>query len=107
MMSFRSLLSFGVASGLLAQVQIVPPKPGSPPQPTVTMSVENPKAMPVVAPDKVVVSVGDLKITAAQFDLIIESLPEQSRAAARGPSRKLFADQLVRILVLSQEGQTG
>jgi peptidyl-prolyl cis-trans isomerase C len=69
------------------------------------MSVENPKPMPVVPPDKVVVTVGDLKITAAQFDQIIDSIPEQSRAMARGPSRKLFADQLVKILILSQEGK--
>jgi peptidyl-prolyl cis-trans isomerase C len=69
------------------------------------MSVENPKPTAVFAPDKVVVTVGDLKITAAQFDQIIDSIPEQARAAARGPSRKLFADQLVRILVLAQEGK--
>lgn len=100
---FRSLLCFGVAGGLLAQT--APPKSASPAQPTVTLSAENPKPMPVVPPDKVVVSVGDLKITAAQFDLIIDSIPEQSRASARGASRKLFADQLVRILVLAQEGK--
>lgn len=69
------------------------------------MSVENPRPKAVVPPDKVVISVGDVKITAAQFDLIIDSLPEQSRAAARGPSRKAFADQLVKILVLAQEGK--
>jgi peptidyl-prolyl cis-trans isomerase C len=103
MMFFRSLLFFGVAGGLLGQTP--PPKPASPGQPTVTLSAENPKPMPVVPPDKVVVSVGDLRITAAQFDLIIDSIPEQSRASARGPSRKLFADQLVRILVLAQEGK--
>ena len=87
--------------GLLAQTP--PPKAAPPAQPSVTLSAENPKPMPVVPPGKVVVSVGDLKITAAQFDLIIDSIPEQSRAAARGQSRKLFADQLVRILVLAQE----
>src|SRR5579863_6610146 len=97
---------FGIASGLLAQAQTPPPpKPASPPAPSVTMSVENPKPLPTVPPDKVVVSVGDVKITAAQFDLIIDSLPEQSRASARGPNRKLFADQLVRLLVLAQEGR--
>ena len=102
---FRSLpFFFGIAGGLLAQTP-PPPKPAAPPQPSVTMSVEKPKPMPTVPPDKVVVSVGDVKITAAQFDLIIESIPEQSRASARGPNRKLFADQLVRLLVLAQEGK--
>jgi peptidyl-prolyl cis-trans isomerase C len=93
----------GIAGGLLAQAP--PPKPASPPPPSVTMTAENPKPAPVVPPDKVVVSVGDVKITAAQFDLIIDSLPEQSRASARGPARKMFADQLVRLLVLAQEGR--
>jgi peptidyl-prolyl cis-trans isomerase C len=69
------------------------------------MSVENPKVMPVVAPDKVVIAVGDVKITAAQFDLIVDSIPEQSRASARGANRKMFADQLVKLLVLAQEGR--
>ena len=65
----------------------------------------NPKPMPVVAPDKVVITVGDVKITAAQFDMIINTIPEQSRASARGGARKLFADQLVRVLILAQEGK--
>jgi len=71
------------------------------------MSVENPasKAMPVVPPDRVVVTVGDLTITAAQFDQIIEALPEQYRSVARGSGRKQFADNVVRIAVLAQEGK--
>jgi len=93
-------LSIGVVLG-----QTPPPKPAVPPQPTVTLSVENPTPKPKVAPDKVVISVGDVQITAAQFDIVVDSLPEQSRAAARGPNRKLFADQLVRLLVLAQEGK--
>jgi parvulin-like peptidyl-prolyl isomerase len=71
------------------------------------MSVDNPapKTMPVVPPDRVVVAAGDLKITAAQFDQIIDALPEQYRAAARGSGRKQFADNVVRIAVLAQEGK--
>jgi parvulin-like peptidyl-prolyl isomerase len=71
------------------------------------MSVDNPapKTMPVVPPDRVVVAVGDLTITAAQFDQIIDALPEQYRAVARGSGRKQFADNVVRIAVLAQEGK--
>jgi parvulin-like peptidyl-prolyl isomerase len=71
------------------------------------MSVENPapKTMPVVPPDRVVVAVGDMTITAAQFDQIIEALPEQYRSVARGSGRKQFADNIVRIAVLAQEGK--
>lgn len=71
------------------------------------MSVEDPNStpMPTVPPDRVVVTVGDVSLTAAQFEQIIEALPEQYRAAARGASRKQFADNIVRVLVLSQEGR--
>jgi peptidyl-prolyl cis-trans isomerase C len=83
-------------------------KDGTPaPQPHVEMSIENPGElkMPVVPPDKVVLSVGDVKLTAAQFDQIIDFLPEQVRSAARGPGRKQFGDNLVRMLVLAQEAK--
>jgi peptidyl-prolyl cis-trans isomerase C len=61
--------------------------------------------MPVLPPDKVVLTVGDQKITYAQFQAIIDALPEQMRSVARGPSRKQFADNIVRVLVLSEEGK--
>ncbi len=104
----RSLLFFCPAVCLLAQAP--PPKPVPAPaqpvgQPTVTLSADNPKPMPVVPPDKVVCTIGDMKITAAQFDDIINALPEQLRASARSTGRKQFADQLVRIMVLAQEGK--
>jgi peptidyl-prolyl cis-trans isomerase C len=106
MMFFRSMLWVCPAACLLAQT----PPPAQPnatpvPKPTVTFSPAAPAAMPTVAPDKVIITVGDQKITAAQFDEIIEALPQQYRAPARGSARKQFADNLVRILVLSQEGK--
>jgi parvulin-like peptidyl-prolyl isomerase len=99
----RILLLFSSAAWLLAQAP--PPKPA--PEPTVTMSVDNPapKTMPVVPPDRVVVAVGDWTITAAQFDQIIDALPEQYRSVARGSGRKQLADNIVRIEVLAQEGK--
>ena len=74
---------------------------------TVTLSVEDPpsKAMPVVPPDRVVITIGDLKITAAQFDQMIDAIPENYRAVARGAGRKQFADNVIRILVLAEEGR--
>lgn len=102
---FPGVLFLFPAAGLLAQTP--PPKPASAAQPTVTLSMDNgpSKIMPVVAPDKVVLTVGDMKITAAQFDQIIDSLPEQYRSVARGSGRKQFADNLVRMVVLAQEGR--
>ncbi len=93
----------------LAHAQTPPPGPpnrAGAPQPTVTLGVDDPKPRPPIPPDKVIISVGDVKITVAQFDMICDSLPDPSqRASAKGPARKLFADQLVRVLVLAQEGK--
>jgi peptidyl-prolyl cis-trans isomerase C len=64
-----------------------------------------PAFTPAVSPDKVIITVGDLTLTAAQFNQLIEMLPEQNRASARGPGRKQFADEIVRVLVLADEGK--
>ena len=48
---------------------------------------------------------GDVSLTAAQFELLVDMLPEQTRASVRGAGRKQFADNLVRVLVLAQEGK--
>jgi peptidyl-prolyl cis-trans isomerase C len=76
------------------------------PQPTVTTSVEQVKIPPPASnPDKVVLTVGDVKLTAGQFDAIIDTIQEQYRPIARGTGRKQFADNLVRVLVLAQEAK--
>src|SRR5262249_41964103 len=104
---FRSVLLFCPMACLFAQTPppTQPPKSPAAPPMTVTMSAENPKPSRVVPPDRVIIAVGDTKITAAQFDQIIDTIPEQARAAARGPGRKQLADQLVRILILAEEGK--
>jgi peptidyl-prolyl cis-trans isomerase C len=100
----RILLLFSSAAWLLAQAP--PPQPAPAPKPTVTLSIDDsaPKSAPV-PPDRVVVTVGDVTITAAQFDQIIDALPEQYRSVARGSGRKQLADNIVRIVVLAQEGK--
>ena len=65
--------------------------------------------MPVpsmVPPDAVVLSVGDDKITKAQFDLILSTLPPQQQATLQTPKgRRDIADKLAEILALSQEAK--
>src|SRR5690349_1843139 len=102
---FRTMLLVCPAAFALAQNP--PPKPPpAPPQVTVNSA---PAAAavpaPAPAPDKVILTVGDTKVTYAQFDDIINSIPENYRAVARGQGRKQFAENLVRMLVLAQEGQ--
>jgi parvulin-like peptidyl-prolyl isomerase len=74
--------------------------------PEITRQIDVGKMLaPAVPPDRVIITVGDVKITAAQFDQLVESLPEQYRAMARTTGRKQFGDNIVQILVLAQEGQ--
>jgi len=44
-------------------------------------------------------------MTAGDFEQLVDALPEQVRAAARGPNKRQFAEQLVRIKILAQEAQ--
>jgi peptidyl-prolyl cis-trans isomerase C len=100
---FRSMVLLCPASFLLAQT---PPPKTPPPMPEITRQVDVGQMLaPAVPPDRVVITVGDVKITAAQFDQLVESLPEQYRAMARTTGRKQFGDNIVQILVLAQEGQ--
>ena len=80
------------------------PAPGQPPANPPARVVITPTApASSVAPDKVVLTIGDQRMTAAEFDQLIEALPEQVRPAARGPNKRQFAEQVVRIKILSQE----
>jgi peptidyl-prolyl cis-trans isomerase C len=102
---FRSLILFGAATVLLGQTpspaNIVPPK-----TPEIHLSVDNPIDTSQVPPDKVVITVGDIKITAAQFDALLDSLQPQMRNAARGPGgRRQLADNIVKMLTLAQEAE--
>jgi peptidyl-prolyl cis-trans isomerase C len=58
-----------------------------------------------VPPDTVILTVGDLAITAKQFDQIADGLQDQYKNFVKGPGRKQFADQLVRVLTIAQEGK--
>ena len=80
------------------------PAPTQPPANPPARVVITPTApASVVPPDKVVLTIGDQRMTAGEFDQLIDALPEQVRAAARGPNKRQFAEQVVRIKILSQE----
>lgn len=104
---FRSVLLFCPAVCLLAQTP--PPKPQNatpvPRPPINIVPAPSPAPVAVVPPDTVVLTVGDVKMTAGQLDQIVDSLPEQARPMYRGAGRKQLGDNLVKVLVLSQEGR--
>jgi peptidyl-prolyl cis-trans isomerase C len=62
-----------------------------------------PASRPPADPDKVVLTVGDQKVTEAQFDDMINAIPAQYQQTARGAGKRQFAEQIVQVLMLSQE----
>lgn len=56
-------------------------------------------------PDKVVLTIGTTKITAAQYDELVNSLPAQYQTFARGAGKRQFAEQLVQLKLLSTEAE--
>ncbi len=95
----RCFLPVWAASLALAQA----PAPAANPAPPAPAPA--PAAAPAPAPDHVVISIGEERITVAQFEALINSLPEQYRAMARGPAKRQFAEQLVAIKTLAQEAR--
>jgi peptidyl-prolyl cis-trans isomerase C len=95
---------------LLAQTpaQTPPPSASSQPAakpPTMSLSPGTPTAAaPALPPDKVVLTVGDTKVTVADFGHFMEMVPEQYRRQMATPAgRRQFADNIVRIKVMSSE----
>jgi peptidyl-prolyl cis-trans isomerase C len=52
-----------------------------------------------------VIQVGDVKLTSAQIGQILEVFPEGQRAFANSTGRPQFVEQVVRILLLAEEGR--
>jgi parvulin-like peptidyl-prolyl isomerase len=79
-------------------------------QAPVTNMATAPQAAPATPsattdPNKVVLTIGNEKITAAQYDDMVNAIPAQYQAYARGPGKRSFAEQIVQVKVLSQEAE--
>ncbi len=97
--------------GLMAQT---PAPKQTPPPPKVIMPVVKPATtaptapmatVPPADPNKVILTIGNEKMTVAQYDKLVAALPDQAQTAAHGPARRQFVEQLVQLKVLSQEAQ--
>ena len=73
--------------------------------PTVTIQPAAPAAAAPVPPDKVVLTIGDEKITAAEFDHLIDMLPAQYRQQIRTTGRRRFAEYLIEVKTRAQEAR--
>jgi peptidyl-prolyl cis-trans isomerase C len=102
--------SFLLLGAALAWGQQPPPAQNTvAPKPMPSLAPKLPDPMPapsMVPPDAVVLSVGDDKITKAQFDMILSTIPPQQQATAQTPKgRRDIADKLAEILMLAQEAK--
>ena len=52
-----------------------------------------------------IATIGTEKMTAAQFDAIVDGLPPQYQAQARGPAKRQFMEQLVQLKVLAHQAE--
>jgi peptidyl-prolyl cis-trans isomerase C len=96
-----------IAAGLglaLAAAQAQTPPPANPqPKPPVPGTLA--AGVEVTDPNKVVMTIGTEKITAAQYDQLVDALPQQYQKAARGPQKRQIAEQMVQLRLLSQEAE--
>lgn len=84
---------------------VPPPAADKPPLIQNGQTIQIPPPLPQVPPDTVVLTIGDFKLTAGQFDAIAEMLPEPSKLFVKGPGRKKFADQIAKVMILSAEAK--
>ena len=90
-----------------------PVAPSTPATPTPSITGADGVTMPlvitpppaVIPADRVVIQVGDVKLTSGQIGQILDAYPENQRVFANGPGRAQFVDQVVRILLLAEEGR--
>jgi peptidyl-prolyl cis-trans isomerase C len=93
-MTFMKLCMFALAFAAILSGQA--PKLAVPPTTA--------KAPAIANPNEVILTIGDRKITFAQYQLLVSALlPEKSQELAYGPGRRQFAQKLVEVLLLADE----
>ncbi len=66
---------------------------------------EAPAAEAEIAPDAVVLTIGNQKLTKQQFEDLIRALPPQLQGAANGPQRREFALQIAELIAVAAEAE--
>lgn len=60
---------------------------------------------PSTDPNKVVLTIGDRKVTAAEYAALVKALPQQYQEIAMGAGRRQFAQNLIEMSILAGEAQ--
>lgn len=94
------LLSGLAVCAIVAYAQNTPTAPAEP-APAAAAS----ETADAVAKDAVVLTVGDQRFTREQFENLILALPPQLQAAARGPQKREFAQQIAELFAVAGEAE--
>ena len=103
-------MALPVAAGWLraqTPAPATPPNPAAPAPAPAAPAIVPAAAAPATrtSPDTVLVTIGDEKITQAEFDQFVAALPPEDQQMARGPFRRQWADSLANMKVLAREAQ--
>jgi peptidyl-prolyl cis-trans isomerase C len=90
------ILLFLIGGAMLAQTPAPPPRSPAPPNPIGAVS------QPF---DKVVLTVGDETMTVGQYNQLVDALPEQYQATARGAGKRQVVEQLINLKAMAQEAR--
>jgi peptidyl-prolyl cis-trans isomerase C len=74
--------------------------PKVPPPPPAAAVPERP-----ADPNKVILTIGSTNFTEAQFQTLVDSLPQQYQTYARGSAKRQFAENLAQLMILSSEAE--
>ena len=56
-------------------------------------------------PNRVILTIGNEKITLGQYNEIVNTLPAQYQTAARGPQKRQIAERLVQLRIMAREAE--
>ncbi len=99
-MRIFSFLFFLLGGALFAQLPAPPPRSPSP----IGALPAGPPPTPQPF-DKVILTVGDAKMTVGEYEKFIDTLPDQYKTAARGPAKRQVVEQLVDLKVMAHEAR--
>jgi len=73
--------------------------------PALAQTPPAPAQAPSGDPNKVVLSINDEKITAADYAELVKNLPPQYQQFANGPGKRQFAEQIIQLKLLSDDAE--
>lgn len=103
-MKFSAVLVLAVCSGTAIIAQTNPAAPQTPAETPPAQTTPAPTT-PAADENRVVLTVGDEKITAKEYDTLVEALPDQIRSQAKGPMKRQVAEQIARLKLLAGEAR--